>query len=157
MSDTDFIVNPSEWRKAIQTVKNTVEVLLERERKRSMPVRILIIDDDANDVCFLCRDLRGFNCEVEVCHDSEEAEKVLSTKKFDFAFLDQKMPKVTGLELLKKMPAEHSTRFFMFSGFHDSKVAGEALKLGALFLPKPMTESERDGFKRVLSIFLRQK
>lgn len=127
------------WKENIRAIETTIEELLERERQRNVPARLLVVDDDANDVELLCRVLNGFNCQVEVCRDAREAETMLGSKRFDFVLLDQKMPEVTGLDILRRtLPACGSVQFFIVSGFLDSRLVNETLRLGALFLPKPV-------------------
>jgi DNA-binding response OmpR family regulator len=158
MSGDTEIIEKSAWREAMRVVQDTIEKLLERERARTRPARVLIVDDNPDDVCFLCRDLNHFMVDVDVCHDSVEATRMVELKKYDFVFLDQKMPKFSGLDILRKTtPGCSETQFFIVSGFPDSKIAGEALQLGALFVPKPLTDEERQRFRRLLSTFLKPR
>lgn len=127
------------WKEHIRAVESTIEELLERERLRNQPAHLLVVDDDPNDVELLCRVLNQFNCEVEVCDNPHEAEKLLTTGKYDFVLLDQKMPVMSGLDILRRtLPVTAKSQFFIVSGFLDSQLVNETLRLGALFLPKPV-------------------
>lgn len=133
------------WQSAMRSVQHIIRSMLEK------PAKILVVDDDPNDLYLLCRELDGFYCSVTCCQDTEEALLLLKSQTFDYVVIDQKMPKISGLELIKRtMRDSNGARFFMVSGFQDSGLVGETLKLGALYLPKPVTKS-------VLATFLRPK
>ena len=74
------------------------------------PRRILVIDDDA-DIRALCSSLLTKNgYQVDTAADGAEAWKVLSVagsvaERFDVVITDHNMPKLTGLELIKKLRA----------------------------------------------------
>jgi DNA-binding response OmpR family regulator len=137
------------WKEHIQAVERTIEELLERERLRNQPARLLVVDDEPNDVLLLCRVLEGFNCEVQICRDPVEAKAILDAGKFDFVLLDQKMPKISGIEILRQtLPASTVRQFFIVSGFLDSQLVSDSLKLGALFLPKPVKPESLFFLKR---------
>lgn len=138
-------------REAMEALGAMVDELLERERRASIPARILLVDDDPNDVCMLCRLLDEFNCQVKICRTSEDALKAIAAESFDFVFLDQKMPRISGLEVLKQtLPNSNGTQFFVVSGFAGSAIADEVMRLGALYLPKPVTQ-------KILATFLSPK
>lgn len=151
MSDTEFFYKDPEWLAAINTFASTIKRIHDRQAQQSKrPKRILIVDDDKDDVTILTHTLNHFYVEVTVCRDSEQATEIIKTTVFDIVFIDQRMPKLSGLEVLNQtMPMDH-TQFFIVSGFQSSQLIDEVLKSGALFLPKPVTE-------RILSTFLERK
>ncbi len=139
------------WKEAIKVLESTIEELHDRDRKRNVPAKILLVDDDDNDIVILHSLLDTFYTDVYTCRTSNEAQTLLGKHKFDFAFLDQKMPMLSGIEILKQtMPQHDGTQFFIVSGFQDSVLVNETLKLGALYIPKPVT-------RKLLSTFLREK
>ncbi len=69
-----------------------------------MPCRILICDDNDDDVRFLLDALRSRGLAVETtrARDGEEAFKHLSEgAEFDFAILDQQLPRMSGQEVIE--------------------------------------------------------
>lgn len=64
--------------------------------------RILIVDDDTNVVKALIRTLDCLDCEFHSTDKPEEAINKLYNNKFDIIITDQRMPKITGLEILKE-------------------------------------------------------
>lgn len=68
-------------------------------------IRVLLVEDDENDVLFLKRAFRSQGCplQIEVATDGEEAKQRLSrsdTPLPDRIILDLKLPRLNGLELL---------------------------------------------------------
>ncbi|MFB5661105.1 sigma-54-dependent transcriptional regulator [Alteribacillus sp. HJP-4] len=106
-------------------------------------MNILIIDDDQE-----IRELFQYLCHSHGHHpitasDRASSEKAIDkTMNVDFAFIDLKLPDVTGLELLKtikiKFPAGKA---IMMTGYSTVKTAVEAIRLGAEdYLEKPFDD-----------------
>ena len=138
------------WREHVKALEKTIEEMQERDRQRRRPAKILVVDDDANDVALLSRVLGEFHCDVTVTKDPSEAHDMIQKEPFDFVFLDQRMPKIDGLDLLKNTIPGNGTQFFIVSGFPESRVLSESLELGALYIPKPVS-------RRLLATFLKPK
>jgi DNA-binding response OmpR family regulator len=71
------------------------------------PSRVLIVDDD-KDMRQLCEDLMaGWGCEVDTADNGETGWKAicLSGYGYDLVITDHDMPRLTGLELIKRMRA----------------------------------------------------
>ncbi len=106
----------------------------------------LLIVDDEESITFLLQtefeDLSGFN--VDTAHNGTEAINLIQSKIYDVVLLDIKMPRVSGIEVLKFIK-EHSptTEVIMLTNVVDMKTAFETVKLGAYdFIGKPY-ESEQ--------------
>lgn len=71
------------------------------------PARILVVDDDSSICELSARALRGCGYEVETAMDGAGAWEALSsdTDFFDLLITDQDMPRLSGVELLRKMRA----------------------------------------------------
>lgn len=106
--------------------------------------RILVVDDDG--------DLRRFNAEmlgrsgytVEVAADGALAWDNLQLNDYDLLLTDYKMPKVTGIELLKKMHAAYMAMpVILVSGTMPTNELNEYpwLRIDATLL-KPYTSEE---------------
>ena len=69
-------------------------------RKSAPQKRILVADDDRTTRFAIASMLRGAGYRVTEAKDGEEALEKIRKSRFDLAFLDIWMPKVTGLEVL---------------------------------------------------------
>ena len=100
---------------------------------------ILIVDDEEAIRNILSRKLEydGYNCEVAA--DGEEALHKTSTKSFDLVLLDFSMPGLSGIEVLRRLIAEHpDICVVMITAMADTKMHIESLRLGAYdYVTKP--------------------
>jgi len=105
--------------------------------------RVLIVDDDSKSrdaVANFMQLAHGY--EICQCADGEEALKLYEKDPFPVVITDIRMPKMSGLELLKQirsLPAGNKTAVILATGFADTKSAIEALREGAFdYLKKPV-------------------
>lgn len=106
----------------------------------SMPLRILIIDDD-NLVCIsLKKILNKFGYISEFCLDAEKAEYFIETFQPDVILLDIYLTSADGLEVLKEIQKKYfHIPVIMITGYADVQIAVKAMKNGAFdFLLKPI-------------------
>jgi DNA-binding response OmpR family regulator len=77
------------------------------QRQTRLAKRILLVDDDAliRDIC--ARVLRCFGYETETAKDGAAAWKTLQVYSYDLLITDNNMPKVSGVELVKKVRSAH--------------------------------------------------
>ena len=89
----------------------------------------------------------------KVCSDGLSAWEYLTANKVDLVILDQYMPQMTGLELLRKVRAsEMPLSFIMVTAANDSASIDDALRLGIVdYLVKPFTNSR---FNQALEVFI---
>ncbi|HEY5615800.1 MAG TPA: sigma-54 dependent transcriptional regulator [Bacteroidota bacterium] len=101
---------------------------------------ILIVDDEESITFLLQTELEEFpEYEVETALNGTEAINLIQSKPYDVVLLDIKMPRVSGIEVLKFIN-EHSpsTQVIMLTNVVDVKTAIETIKLGAYdFVSKP--------------------
>ena len=64
--------------------------------------KILIVDDDTNVIKALLRTLSCLDCDFYTTDRSIDAIQKLYSEQFDVIITDQRMPNITGIELLKK-------------------------------------------------------
>src|SRR5271169_6395749 len=104
-----------------------------------MPYSVLIVDDEALTLRTLGRALGDEGFEVFLAMSGEEALKILSEERPDFALLDVVLPGINGIEVLRQAKVvSPSTIFLMMSAYHMVDRAVEAMKLGAYdYLIKP--------------------
>lgn len=98
------------------------------------PLRILVIDDNPDDLGIISRFLGrcGRETEIDWAKTGGEALDRLDRKKYDLSFLDLRLPDVDGLELMGALTRlEHDMPVIMVTGQGDEKAAVAAMKAGA--------------------------
>lgn len=103
--------------------------------------RILVIDDENNIRLMMRLALQAAHYEVETASDGLEGLGKFAADNFDLVLLDQRMPGIDGLDVLREMKQrDSSARVIMISAFGTIDLATEAIKAGAVdFLRKPFT------------------
>lgn len=111
--------------------------------------KILVVDDTKNIRTLLttCLELNGY--EVTTASNGAEALKLLEPDKFDLAFLDIKLPEMSGTEVLRRIRGMNiDIPVVIMTAYATVKNAVECTKLGAVaYLQKPFTA---DKVKQVL-------
>lgn len=74
-----------------------------------MPIRILVVDDEAHILHVLSLKLRNAGYEVFTAPDGEEGFEIASTELPDLVITDYQMPYMTGLELCHALADQSST------------------------------------------------
>ena len=102
--------------------------------------QILIVDDDQSITFLLQAEFEQFpEYEVDAAHNGTDAINLLQKKIYDVALLDIRMPRVSGIDVLKFI-SEHSptTQAIMLTNVVDVKTAFDTFKYGAYdFVSKP--------------------
>ncbi len=98
------------------------------------PQKLLVVDDDSNNRSALARRLtyRGF--EVDVAECGAQALDMILAENYDLVLLDQTMPGMTGIDLLRILRATYSQGdlpIIMVTGVGDSGTVVQALHDGA--------------------------
>src|SRR5664279_5273573 len=90
------------------------------------------------------RNLRAKGYVVYSASSVAEAVRTLAQTPVDLVITDYKMPKVSGLELVKHVRENHAdTEVMMITGYPSVGGAVEAVKMGAEdYLSKPFTDEE---------------
>jgi two-component system, response regulator len=111
----------------------------------STPTRVLVVEDDSNDVLFLRRALakRGVDWKVDVASDGEQALKAISADPPpSHVILDLKIPRKNGLEVLGQIRSEPRTRglrVVVLTSSAEKSDLERATQLGVdLYLIKPV-------------------
>ncbi|MBI4083566.1 MAG: response regulator [Candidatus Lambdaproteobacteria bacterium] len=101
---------------------------------------ILVVDDEANIVAALRRDLESAQCEVTTASSAEEGLELARGREFALVISDNIMPGMRGLEFLSIIMSLHPhTRRILVTGFTDYTQAIDAFNHGVLhrYLQKP--------------------
>jgi len=116
--------------------------------------RILVVDDDVQMQLAIRATLEKQGCIVNVCGNGLSALQALENDVFDLIVSDQRMPEMSGQELLAALlKRESATPFIMITAYGTINQAVEAMQLGAAdFLTKPFSADELTRVvERVLS------
>ena len=108
------------------------------------PCRILVVDDDRSIRRVNAKVLKRSGYEVEIAEDGAVAWKALQIKAYDLLITDNEMPKLNGIELVKKLrTARMELPVIMATGKLPAKelIQNPSLQLAAL-LPKPFSIDE---------------
>jgi len=98
------------------------------------PCKLLIVDDNPQNRDLLLRRLTGSGYQVEVAEDGASALAKINQAHYDLVLLDQVMPGMSGLDLLRLLRATHSPSelpVIMVSALNDSGAIVDAFDLGA--------------------------
>jgi len=106
--------------------------------------RILIVDDSANTLEVLKRNLTAADYQVFTAPGVSEAIEILEQMPLDLVITDLKMPNISGMDLVRHIRENfRDTEVMMITGYPSIEGAVEAVKTGAEeFLAKPFTEVE---------------
>ncbi len=109
-----------------------------------MKKRILIVDDSGTTLEVLQRNLTAAGYRVFTAPGVAEAIKILEGAALDLVITDLKMPKVSGLDLVRHVRENFKdTEVMMITGYPSIEGAVNAIKTGAEeFLAKPFTDEE---------------
>src|SRR3954464_1770168 len=108
---------------------------------------ILLVDDEAKIRNALAQALREDGHEVVAIGSPREAQRLLSRGAFDVLLVDNLMPELTGLDLIRELvqstPAPDRPQILLMTAHATIESAIEAMKLGALdYLQKPFEVDE---------------
>ena len=106
--------------------------------------KILVVDDSLPTLEILQRNLEGAGYEVITGTHVEQARDILQRNPVDLVITDIKMPKISGLDLVKYVKENlRDTEIMIMTGYPSVRSAVEAVKDGAEdYLVKPFTEEE---------------
>lgn len=105
--------------------------------------KVLLIDDDVELVKLIREYLLQENFEVETAHDGETGVVYAESLAPDLVVLDVMMPKLNGIEVLRRIRAGSNVPILMLTAKGDDEHRIVGLELGADdYVPKPCTPRE---------------
>lgn len=105
--------------------------------------KVLLIDDDVELVKLIREYLLQENFEVECAHDGETGVVYAESLAPDLVVLDVMMPKLNGIEVLRRIRAGSNVPILMLTAKGDDEHRIVGLELGADdYVPKPCTPRE---------------
>lgn len=105
--------------------------------------RVLLVDDDT-ELCVLQSEyLRAEGFEVTAVHDGEQGAELALSGRFDIVVLDVMMPRVNGIDALRRIRSGSRLPVIMLTARGDDIDRVLGLELGADdYVPKPCTPRE---------------
>ena len=106
-------------------------------------LRVLIADDEEG-----IRESLGLilsqEFDVDFAEDGQQALAKFNARHFDLLLLDIKMPKVDGLEIIRRLNERRATpAILMLTAYQSVELAKEAVRLGARdYLSKPFEREQ---------------
>jgi DNA-binding NarL/FixJ family response regulator len=133
-----------------------------------LDVKLLIVDDNETDVLLFDESIEYVkeylqtkdiivSFEVDKCQNGEEALKILDKNEYDIIFIDIKMPKMDGIELLKNIRDKKIKGFIIIFTTSDyEKDIFESYKLKANgYLLKSLEIMEfEENLKSIMMFFI---
>jgi DNA-binding response OmpR family regulator len=115
------------------------------ERANVSP-KIVIADDNPQNVELLEAYLSDFDCQIHTAHDGEETLQVVSEVQPDLLLLDIMMPRLSGFEVCKKLRANPATKdllILMVTALNEASDLERGVQAGTDdFLTKPINKIE---------------
>ena len=107
-------------------------------------MRVLVVDDERNIRTTLVMCLESAGCVVEDAADAEAAVAAAARSAFDLAFVDLRLGKTSGLDLIPRLLAERPEIAIVIITAHASfDSAVDAIRRGAVdYVPKPFTPAQ---------------
>ncbi|MBM4168861.1 MAG: sigma-54-dependent Fis family transcriptional regulator [Ignavibacteria bacterium] len=109
------------------------------------PFQILVVDDDESITFLLQTEFEQYpEFQIDIAQNGTEAINLLQSKIYDVALLDIKMPRVSGIDVLKFInESSPSTQPIMLTSVVDVRTAFEVSKYGAYdYVTKPYDVDE---------------
>ena len=110
------------------------------------PPKILIADDNAQNVELLEAYLGGIDCEIQTAFDGEETLRAVERFAPDLVLLDVMMPRLSGFEVCRKLranPATRETLILMVTALNEASDFERGVQAGTDdFLTKPVNKIE---------------
>mgnify|MGYP001179625694 CR=1 FL=1 len=112
---------------------------------------LLVVDDSPSVLALIAAELaeRIPQATILSAASGEQALEIAEQHMVDAATLDFHMPGVDGLELLQRLRNKcPSGRYVLLTADHTEDTAHKAVKMGALYCPKPLTSSQTERIVR---------
>ncbi|HRZ86764.1 MAG TPA: response regulator [bacterium] len=106
---------------------------------------VLLVDDESYVLDALKRLLKEEQISIVTATSGQDALKILEAQKVSLVMTDQRMPAMTGLDLLKEIKMKYpNTVRVIVTGYTDLDVVIKAINEGEVyrFIPKPWNEEE---------------
>jgi DNA-binding response OmpR family regulator len=92
-------------------------------------VRLLLVDDDADLLFLMCYKLRREGYAVDVSHNGEEIDNIISIKHPDVILMDIHMNGISGGDICRKLKENEQTKAIPIILISSNENAGEVASL----------------------------
>ncbi len=143
----DYLSKPIDMDDMAARIREVVVRFKQRESEdreppppdSSVPVRVILIDDEVRFLDSMKRVLERRDLDVDTAESGEQGLTLLKESLVDVVVLDIKMPGIDGLEVLRRIRTYYpSVQVIMLTGHPSYVTALEAIKQGAHeYLEKP--------------------
>jgi len=128
--------------------------------KQSHEIQVLYVDDEEHNlIAFRASFRRYFN--IFTALSASEAKKILSENNIHVLITDQRMPLITGSELLKQVALDYPDQIrILLTGFSDIDALRDAINLGKIYcyLQKPWDDVElKETIEKAFHIYRLKK
>lgn len=134
---------PAPWYhdKAVEALRKSLLDLYASEKRQW---RVLLVDDNPDDLEVLRRQLGRFDCQVTQCQSGRDAVSIMVDREFDLVFLDLRIPDLAGDEVISQVRTRRPKLWVVLcTAYEDQRALTRALSFGAaITLPKPITRSD---------------
>jgi CheY-like chemotaxis protein len=118
------------------------QALYAEHKRRVAPCRILLAEDQPSNRRLVRSILERAGHEVICAEDGDEARRYLETEPFDIAFMDIRMPRMSGIDVMRLTAVRQRAKaipFIMFTGEASEEIRLRCKALGATaYLVKPV-------------------
>lgn len=110
----------------------------------TIPVRVLIVDDDEGHAQAVADSLARINCECRVASSGEQGSQLIAAESWDVIVTDLRMGEIDGLEILRQAKEElPDAEVIVLTGHGSITSAVTAMQHGAYtYLTKPLDINE---------------
>jgi DNA-binding NtrC family response regulator len=105
----------------------------------------LLLVDDEPEILYSLKGLLRRDFDLHVAESGQEALKILAEHPIHVVMTDQRMPEMSGVELIGRVRTDHPEAIrIVFTGYADIKAVVEAINNGGLFryITKPWDPDE---------------
>jgi DNA-binding NtrC family response regulator len=157
----DYLAKPIDIDKLAEVINRVISNADARTKDRSRladyretdePIKVMLIDDEADFLESMRKVLQRRNMEVVTAENGPDALSLLKDNLVDVAIVDIKMQGMDGLEVLKRIKRSFpSIEVILLTGHPSVETAMEGIKLGANeYMKKPPDIDELAGTIRKL-------
>ena len=107
--------------------------------------KILLVDDEENNLAFMVRSLRGEPYEVTKCLNSLDALEIAKKENYDVILSDHKMPNMNGIEFLQKAgEVSPDSIKVLVTAYSDADILIDSINLAKVYryIKKPYKPDE---------------
>lgn len=139
--------------------KVSLRQMEDRDATERTAARILYIEDEPGAARHVQKHLSRKGYEVDLAEDGEQGIEILALKQHDVLLLDQRMPGMHGIDVIRKLVEQNALPItIMVTGAGDEATAVEAIKLGASdYLVKETSPAYLDRIPTTIEKALRNR